>query len=399
MELIDYVRMLARRWRWVVALTLLGLIGGALWAMTTPRVYEASALLFVGNSGNSSSGENRDDLSASRFTLERMQSYAALVGSPEVTRAVNEQLQLGVDPEDIADVLSASVLRNTVVLQVTASGGEPVATANIANVAAARLGAVIELVEAPGTGAASPVNVTVTRPANAPRTPTSPNVALALALGLVAGLGAGVLAAALRDQALSTRTAGAARPFAADDGPAAAATEDGGDDWHSHGNEHDQEAQRADGHEVKRREDESAVSSDVATAATSTSLFSTETADIGAATAPAADTDADTAAAPAPAAANAPAAAASDQVVRAGRGALAGDAGRPSPESVAPPNEPHRHASPTSVALVWADRPAPLEDWAYAASASAELGDPEGSSSHVTPARATGADEDRTVSG
>lgn len=352
MELIDYVRMLARRWRWVVALTLLGLIGGALWAMTTPRVYEASALLFVGNSGNSSSGENRDDLSASRFTLERMQSYAALVGSPEVTRAVNEQLQLGVDPEDIADVLSASVLRNTVVLQVTASGGEPVATANIANVAAARLGAVIELVEAPGTGAASPVNVTVTRPANAPRTPTSPNVALALALGLVAGLGAGVLAAALRDQALSTRTAGAARPSAADDGPATAATEDG-DDWRSHGNEHDQEAQRAGVHEVKRREDEPAVSSDVAT----------------------------------------------DQIVRAGRGAPAGDAGRPSPESVALPNEPHRHASPTSVALVWADRPAPLEDWAYAASASAELGDPEGSSSHVTPARATGADEDRTVSG
>lgn len=395
MELIDYLRMLARRWRWVVALTLVGLIGGALSAVTTPRVYEASALLFVGNSGNSSSGENRDDLSASRFTLERMQSYAALVRSPEVTRAVNDQLQLGVDPEDIADVLSASVLRNTVVLQVTASGGEPVATANIANVAAARLGAVIELVEAPGTGAASPVNVTVTRPANAPRTPTSPNVALALALGLVAGLGAGVLAAALRDQALSTRTAGAAQASAVDDDAAAAAFEDG-EDGRSHADDHDQEAERAGVHEVMRPEDEAAASAALATAATSTSLFGTDTA---AATAPAADTDTDTAAAPTPAAAIAPAAAATDQIVRAGRGALAGDAGRPAPEAVALPNEPHRHASPTSVALVWADRPAPLEDWAYAASASAELGDPEGSSSHVTPARATGADEDRTVSG
>ena len=210
MELIDYLRMLARRWKWVVGCALVGWILGALWAMVTPRVYEASVLLFVGSSGASGTqGEERDDLSASRFTLERMDSYAALVDSPDVTRAVNDELQLGLEPDDIADVVTATVLDNTVVLNVTARGDEPAETANIANAAAARLGAVIELVEAPGTGAASPVNVTVTRPASAPENPISPNVRLSIALGLLAGAGVGLLIAALRDQALAHSTSGA----------------------------------------------------------------------------------------------------------------------------------------------------------------------------------------------
>ena len=212
MELIDYLRMLARRWKWVVGCALVGWILGAIWATVTPRVYEASVLLFVGSSGaTGTQGEDRDDLSASRFTLERMDSYAALVDSPDVTRTVSEQLELGMEPDDVANVLSATVLDNTVVLNVTARGDQPARTANIANAAAARLGAVIELVEAPGTGAASPVNVTVTRPASAPETPISPNVRLSIALGLIAGAGVGLLVAALRDQALSSRTAGAAR--------------------------------------------------------------------------------------------------------------------------------------------------------------------------------------------
>lgn len=202
MELIDYLRMVARRWRWVVGFALLGWIVGAVWATLTPRVYEVSALVFVGNSGAAGSGgETQDDLSASRFTLERMDSYAALVDSPDVTRAVKEELGLAAEPDEIASVLSAEVLENTVVLSVTAQSNQPAGAANIANEAAARLGAVIELVEAPGTGAASPINATVTRPASAPDSPASPDVRLALALGLVAGAGLGLLAAALREQA------------------------------------------------------------------------------------------------------------------------------------------------------------------------------------------------------
>lgn len=207
MEMIDYLRMLLRRWRWVVCFALVGWILGATWATVTPRVYEASASMFVGL--NDSGG---DALSASRFTLDRMDSYAALVDSPEVTRAVKDELRLDAEPQEIAGAVSADVLGDTVVLDVTATAATPGRAANIANVAAARLGAVIQQVEAPSNGAVSPVKVTVTRPANAPGQPISPNTKLALVLGLVAGLGLGVLAAALRDQAASNGVQAASTP-------------------------------------------------------------------------------------------------------------------------------------------------------------------------------------------
>lgn len=201
MELIDYLRMLVRRWRWVLSLALVGLTLGATYIAVTPPTYEASASLYVGNGGGAA-GDAGDDLSKSRFILERMDSYAALVDTPQVTRAVDEQLRLDGEPGDVAGKLSADVRSDTVVLDVVARDGQPDVAASIANVAAARLGAVIQLVEAPGTGAASPVKVTVTQPADAPGTPVSPDTRLALALGLAAGLGAGLLAAALREQAV-----------------------------------------------------------------------------------------------------------------------------------------------------------------------------------------------------
>lgn len=209
MELIDYLRMLARRWRLLATCTLLGLTLGAVWVLLTPPVYQTSALLFVGNTA-SSAGNSSNALSASRFTLERMDSYAALVSSPQVTRGVRDQLGLDADLDAIGRRLSADVLGDTVVLSVTARDTRPAMAASVANVAAARLGAVIQLVEAPSTGAPSAIKVTVTRPANAPDAPASPNARLALLLGLVAGLGAGLLAAALRDQALASRASAAA---------------------------------------------------------------------------------------------------------------------------------------------------------------------------------------------
>jgi len=220
MEMIDYLRMLLRRWKWVVAFALVGWILGALWATVTPRVYEASATLFVGLNDNS---QDRDDLSASRFTLERMDSYAELVDSPEVTQAVKDELRLDAEPQDIGGAVSADVLGDTVVMDVTATAETPGLAASIANVGAARLGDVIERVEAPATGGVSPVKVTVTRPANAPGQPIAPNTRLALALGLLAGIALGLLAAALRDQAVTNRAlagpSGRQTPVAGDGRP------------------------------------------------------------------------------------------------------------------------------------------------------------------------------------
>lgn len=228
MEIIDYARMLARRWRWVVALTLLGVIGGLSWAIAAPKTYQADAELFVGsvvlgdNDATSAAAQ-----SASQFTLGRMQSYAALVGSPGVTRGRSEAERLGLTDEEFADRVYATVPPQTVILRVFGFDGDPRRAADIANVAAERLSDVIEDLEASANGGRAPVDVTVTRAAVPPSVPVSPNRRTALGLGLVLGIGAGLLAAALRDQnarggersaTTGPRTAPPLTASAADDG-------------------------------------------------------------------------------------------------------------------------------------------------------------------------------------
>lgn len=205
MELIDYLRMLGRRWRWVAALTLLGLAGGVAYVLTAPKVYEATAEMFVGSVvGDGGSGTSAAAQSASQFTLDRMQSYSALVDSPVVAQGVAEQLARPIDNRDFASEVSATVPDDTVLLRVSVTDGDPQVAADLANATAIRLGDTIEMLEASAAGRESPVNVTVTGPATASNAPTSPNRPVGLALGVVVGLGLGLLTASVRDQAART---------------------------------------------------------------------------------------------------------------------------------------------------------------------------------------------------
>lgn len=200
MELIDYVRMLGRRWAWVVGFALAGLAAGLAWHLTTARTYTTTADLFVGSVSSGAPSSTTVSASSS-FVLSRMPSYAQLVDSPGVTQGVIDQLNLAMTPGQVAGKLSASVPSKTVLLRITATDSQPARAADIANAAATRLGSAIEELESSANGGRSPVNITVTRPATAPGSPASPNRVLDVGLGLIVGLGLGLLAAAIRDQA------------------------------------------------------------------------------------------------------------------------------------------------------------------------------------------------------
>ncbi len=211
MELIDYVRMLGRRWIYVVVLTLLGLAAGLAWGLTKTPTYTATAELFVGNVVSTASASPiQNSQLASQFTLARMDTYASLVDSPSVTKAVAGQLRLG-SKASVGPHLSATVPGKTVLLRVTATAATPVRAASMANAAATALGASIEDLEK-GTTGSSPVRTTLTRPATAPGAPSSPNRRLDVAFGLIIGLGLGLMAAGLRDQAGGSRDTGARAP-------------------------------------------------------------------------------------------------------------------------------------------------------------------------------------------
>lgn len=202
MELIDYARMLKKRWLWVTYGVIFGFLAAGTWATTAPNVYRASTELFFSSAGvPGTSQETGAAQSASRFTLDRMQSYAALVDSPLLTRRIIDELDLSLTPDELANRLGAAVPAGTVVLRISASSRDAGTAADIANAAANALVEIILQLEGSTNGGQPPFRITVTGAAAAPQEPSSPDVRLAIGLGLVAGLGIGLVLASLREQA------------------------------------------------------------------------------------------------------------------------------------------------------------------------------------------------------
>ncbi|MHB9863782.1 tyrosine-protein kinase domain-containing protein [Streptomyces sp. YIM S03343] len=209
MDLRGFLKALARRWPTVLVCLVLT-VGAALAAtfLSTP-LYEAKTQLFVATR----TGEDTAQLNQGQsFSQARVQSYAAIVTTRQVTVPVVRELGLRITPEELASRITAKAPVNTVLIDITVQDTGPKRAARIANAVARRFGAVVETLEAPrsvtgrgpsATGTAkppaSPVSLGVTEEAVAPAAPVSPRPLLNLAAGVLAGLLLGAGAVALRE--------------------------------------------------------------------------------------------------------------------------------------------------------------------------------------------------------
>ncbi|MFC8258180.1 polysaccharide biosynthesis tyrosine autokinase [Streptomyces sp. NPDC057291] len=206
MDLHGFLKALAGRWPTVVVCLVLA-IGAALAAtsFSTP-VYEARTQLFVATR----TGEDSAELNQGQtFSQARVQSYAAIVTTRQVTRPVVKELRLRTTPEELASRITAVAPLNTVLIDITVRDTKPERAARIANAVAQRFSAAVERLEtpkrAPGSersrssrtrDGVSPVSLGVTQEAVAPTGPVSPRPLLNLAAGVLSGLllGAGLVA-------------------------------------------------------------------------------------------------------------------------------------------------------------------------------------------------------------
>ncbi|CAN7326100.1 polysaccharide biosynthesis tyrosine autokinase [Knoellia sp. LjRoot47] len=197
MSLFDYVRVLRKRWVLIAVLGLLGAGAGAVATQLVAPRYEARAELFVGSVVDPD-GSQGSALQSSEFTMQRIRSYARLVDSPLVLNPVIEQLDLGESRGQLAARTSASSPPDTVLLVVSVEDADAARSADITNAVATQLAKVIQALESSTSGAV-PVKLTVVQPASTPEFPTQPRPRLNQALGLVAGLTLGLVAAVLRE--------------------------------------------------------------------------------------------------------------------------------------------------------------------------------------------------------
>ena len=196
MELKDYIRVIRKRWRIIMAAMLVVLAGAALATTFSPKVYEAQTQLFVSTSGGNDSGAL---LQGSSFTQQRVKSYADIMTSPKVLDPVIEKLGLDTTAAKLATQITATVPLDTVLIQVTVTDGSPRRAAEVADALGKEFTTAVAELEAVSKTTPSPVKVSIVSTPTVPTAPISPKPTRNLALGVVLGLLLGLGLALLRD--------------------------------------------------------------------------------------------------------------------------------------------------------------------------------------------------------
>lgn len=205
MELRDYLRMLRRGWRTVVAVTAITLILAVVYLALTPKRYEATATLLV--TANNPSSIN-DLQQGSQFATTAAVTYAEVIDSATVLGPVAANGRLDLSEGDLEGKVAAAARPLTSLVDVSASDGDAAQAAKIANAASSSALQTIPGLAGTKTGKNGVVRPLVRmqliRNAIAPSAPVSPNTKRVLALGWIVGLALG-LGLTIARQALDTR--------------------------------------------------------------------------------------------------------------------------------------------------------------------------------------------------
>ncbi|MBM7807000.1 receptor protein-tyrosine kinase [Geodermatophilus bullaregiensis] len=177
----------------------LGLLLGATsvfgFTLTQPREYVSHTQFFV---STTEAAPTVDAYSSSLFAQGQAASYAELVTGSRTADLVIDALGLDMTSAEFSAKIAASVVPNTVLLDVSVTDSSPERARDIARTIGQEFPDLATQLE-PSVNGESPVQLTVVDAAEMPTGPASPQVVRDSALGAAAGLLLGVLVALVRD--------------------------------------------------------------------------------------------------------------------------------------------------------------------------------------------------------
>ncbi len=194
MELRDYWLTVRRRWRVVLAVIALTVSAAAFVTWQATPQYSSSARLFVATSESDVSQAYQGNL----FASQRVQSYADIVPkSRKLAEQVADDLGGGLDPDVIRAQVTATVVPDTVNLEITATDPDPVQARDIAQAYAEAVSDLVETLETPAGQTNALIRAEIVDNAHVSTSPVSPkpvrNIGLGLVLGLLLGVGLAVV--------------------------------------------------------------------------------------------------------------------------------------------------------------------------------------------------------------
>ncbi|MBW3084133.1 hypothetical protein KEM60_00317 [Austwickia sp. TVS 96-490-7B] len=184
MTAVEVLTAIRRAW-WVALICALVGAGAMLGlsSRTTPT-YAASARVFV----SIAKGKSATDLSqGATFVQSQVASYADLVTSPFVLEPVAKKLGVDGGGKKLADVVTGSATKETVLITIKATDTDPQRASDIADAVADELGAAVRQLAPRDTDARPMVQVVTVARSGPPSAPVSPQTSQNTMVGALAG--------------------------------------------------------------------------------------------------------------------------------------------------------------------------------------------------------------------
>ncbi len=196
MELRDYVRVLRVHWFGVLAAALCGVLLAGGWTWLQPRVYTAEASGYVAAAAEDNIGSS---MVGNQLAQSKVRSYVEVGSWRTVAEYAIGALGLDATPESVVGRVSVTNPTDTVVLRVSARGSSPEEARDLAEAWIRGMIAEIEKIEQATGGVQPAVRLVAGDSARLPAAPSSPNVRMNLALGVLLGLMVGMGYALVRE--------------------------------------------------------------------------------------------------------------------------------------------------------------------------------------------------------
>ncbi|MCB9409885.1 polysaccharide biosynthesis tyrosine autokinase [Mycolicibacterium sp.] len=196
MSIQEFLKLLRSRWITIVVTTLITILAAVTYTLLQTPLYEASTRLFVATTSNTSAS---DLYQSSRFSQERVVSYAELVKGETVAQRTIDRLDLDMDAEKLTERVTAKSKAGTVLIDVSVLDESPVRARDIANALSDEFVMMATELETPPGGTRPDARVIVEQRATIPEEPMVPRKGRNLALAIILGGMLGIGVAALRD--------------------------------------------------------------------------------------------------------------------------------------------------------------------------------------------------------
>jgi len=190
--------LLRSRWPLILAIALLGPLGGGAYSLLTTPTYSATSELFV----STVDSDNSSDLAqGSDYSQQQARNYSVVATRDIVLAPVIQALNLHTTTARLARQVSVNVPLNTSLISISVSDTSPTRAAEIANATASSLNTVVGQLVPKRSDGTSPVRLEAVQSADVPSHPTSPNTKLAIIVGFILALVLGTALVLLRELA------------------------------------------------------------------------------------------------------------------------------------------------------------------------------------------------------